>query len=428
MRKILFFVALVCFSTNFFAQTVTDDFKNDIRRAASNHQAYPGPIKKTLTPPPSGLKPFYISHYGRHGSRYLINPEDYTFPLRCLRMADSAKVLTTMGQDVMQRIEKIYDEAKNRLGELSPLGAVQHQQIAERMYNRFPEVFEGEVNIDAKSTIVIRCILSMSNELTTFAKKNPKLTFTQDASNNDMPYMNFGDKQLFKQRKNEKATKIYEDFFKRHVDNRRTMQLLFNDTAFAKSHFNTKRLFQLLWKVAGSVQNTEGRKTISLYDLFNDNEIYNNWLTDNAWWYANYGFFTANGGKQPYSQRRLLAKIIEEADSCIALPHPGATLRFGHETMVMPLTCLLGLNGYDYATDDLESLESHNWLNYKIFPMGANIQFVFYRKDPADKDVMVKVLLNEDEATLPIKTNTAPYYKWSEVREYYLDKLAKFEY
>ena len=428
MRKILFFVALVCFSTNFFAQTVTDDFKNDIRRAASNHQAYPGPIKKTLTPPPSGLKPFYISHYGRHGSRYLINPEDYTFPLRCLRMADSAKVLTTMGQDVMQRIEKIYDEAKNRLGELSPLGAVQHQQIAERMYNRFPEVFEGEVNIDAKSTIVIRCILSMSNELTTFAKKNPKLTFTQDASNNDMPYMNFGDKQLFKQRKNEKATKIYEDFFKRHVDNRRTMQLLFNDTAFATSHFNTKRLFQLLWKVAGSVQNTEGRKTISLYDLFNDNEIYNNWLTDNAWWYANYGFFTANGGKQPYSQRRLLAKIIEEADSCIALPHPGATLRFGHETMVMPLTCLLGLNGYDYATDDLESLESHNWLNYKIFPMGANIQFVFYRKDPADKDVMVKVLLNEDEATLPIKTNTAPYYKWSEVREYYLDKLAKFEY
>ena len=165
---------------------------------------------------------------------------------------------------------------------------------------------------------------------------------------------------------------------------------------------------------------------MTLYDLFTDIEVYNNWLTDNAWWYANYGGFTVNGGKQPFSQRRLLAKIIAEADSCIALPHPGATLRFGHETMVMPLTCLLGLNGYDYATDDLESLEAHKWLNYKIFPMGANIQFVFYRKNVADKNVMVKVLLNENEATLPIKTDTAPYYPWSEVRKYYLDKLAEF--
>ena len=167
---------------------------------------------------------------------------------------------------------------------------------------------------------------------------------------------------------------------------------------------------------------------MTFYDLFTDEEVYNNWLTDNAWWYANYGAFPANGGKQPYSQRRLLAKMIAEADSCIALPHPGATLRFGHETMVMPLTCLMGLDGYDLVTDDLESLEAKGWHNYRIFPMGANIQIVFYRKDETDKDVMVKVLLNENEATLPIKTDSAPYYHWSEVRKYYTDKLSAFEY
>ena len=426
MRKILFLLALACIPATIFAQTVVDEFKNDIRRSASNHQAYPGPSQKSLTPAPNGMKPFYISHYGRHGSRYLINPKDYTFPLSCLRKADSARVLTATGRDVMERIEKMYAEANNRFGELSPLGALQHQQIAERMYNRFPEVFEGKTHIDAKSTIVIRCILSMTNELTTFAKKNPELTFTQDASMNDMPYMNFNDKELFKQRENKKAKELYENFFNRHVDGRHILTTLFTDTAFATKHFNTKRLHQLLCKLGATLQNTEGRKTMTLYDLFTDNEVYNNWLTDNAWWYANYGGFTVNGGKQPFSQRRLLAKIIAEADSCIALPHPGATLRFGHETMVMPLTCLLGLNGYDYATDDLERLEAHKWLNYKIFPMGANIQFVFYRKNVADKNVMVKVLLNENEATLPIKTDTAPYYPWSEVRKYYLDKLAEF--
>ena len=52
---------------------------------------------------------------------------------------------------------------------------------------------------------------------------------------------------------------------------------------------------------------------------------------------------------------------------------------------------------------------------------------VFYRRNVGDKDVLVKVLLNENEATLPIKSNTAPYYKWSEVRQYYLNKINAFD-
>ena len=127
-------------------------------------------------------------------------------------------------------------------------------------------------------------------------------------------------------------------------------------------------------------------------------------------------------------QRNLLRKIIEEADSCIVLQNPGATLRFGHETMVMPLTVLMGLNGYDLVTDDYAHLDQKGWVNYRIFPMGANIQLVFYRRNTGNKDVLVKVLLNENEATLPIKSNTAPYYKWSEVRQYYLDKINAFDY
>jgi hypothetical protein len=43
------------------------------------------------------------------------------------------------------------------------------------------------------------------------------------------------------------------------------------------------------------------------------------------------------------------------------------------------------------------------------------------------KDILVKALLNERECTLPIPTKQYPYYNWSELRQYYLDKLAKFE-
>jgi hypothetical protein len=40
--------------------------------------------------------------------------------------------------------------------------------------------------------------------------------------------------------------------------------------------------------------------------------------------------------------------------------------------------------------------------------------------------VLVKVLLNEREATLPVKSDCAPYYHWTDVRAYYLDKLSSF--
>ena len=42
-------------------------------------------------------------------------------------------------------------------------------------------------------------------------------------------------------------------------------------------------------------------------------------------------------------------------------------------------------------------------VGYKITPMATNLQFVFYRNKA--NDVLVKVLLNEDEATLPIKSD-----------------------
>ena len=102
-------------------------------------------------------------------------------------------------------------------------------------------------------------------------------------------------------------------------------------------------------------------------------------------------------------------------------------MRFGHETIMLPLTCLLGINGFDFQTNDLAALEPNGWWACLVFPMASNIQFVFYRENPEDKDIVFKVLLNEQEATLPIPTDIAPYYRWSDFREYYLKKLDDYE-
>ena len=66
------------------AQQAKDEIFADVRLSASNHLAYPGPSQHELTPAPKGYRAFYISHYGRHGSRYLIGQYEYSAPLEVL--------------------------------------------------------------------------------------------------------------------------------------------------------------------------------------------------------------------------------------------------------------------------------------------------------------------------------------------------------
>lgn len=164
-----------------------------------------------------------------------------------------------------------------------------------------------------------------------------------------------------------------------------------------------------------------------LINLFTPEDIYQFELQENAWWYVNYGPSKLNGGKRPYVQRYLLRKIIQEADSIIGTNEHGASLRFGHETVLLPLACLLDINGFDYQTNDLETLEQKGWWARQAIPMAGNIQLIFYRKNAKDKDVVFKVLHNEQEATLPIPTDIAPYYHWRDFREYYLQKIEDYE-
>lgn len=423
VKRFLTFLSIFLVAVVTMAQLPKDEISADPRLSGSNHLAYPGPLQSRLTPAPKGYRPFYISHYGRHGSRYLIGPDEYDVPVKVLARADSLGKLTPLGRDVLRRARLLKEEARGRLGELTPLGAEQHRQIARRMYERFPEVFKGNVTVDAKSTVVIRCILSMENELQELLLHNPKLDVKHDASEHDMYYMNQSDPSLSSQKMPRRALVAWNDFCARHVSRAPLMKRLFNDDTYVKYEVDTLDLGNRLFKLAGNVQSSPLGEKISLFDIFTKDELYNFWLATNASWYIGYGACKLNGATQPYSQRNLLRNIIHQADSCIALEHPGATLRFGHETMVLPLTCLLGINGYDLETDDLESLVDKGWINYKVFPMGANIQLVFYRSNAADKDVLVKVLLNENEATLPVPTDCAPYYHWNDFKAYYQKKL-----
>ena len=426
MRKIALFILSALFASVLQAQNVREELKQNMFKAGSNYYAYPDPQQK-LTPAPKGKTPFYISTYARHGSRFLIKEREYDWPYMVMKKAEGQGKLSELGEKVLKQLGILREEAYERWGELTPLGASQHRKIAQRMYNNFPEVFSGNAIVDARSTVVIRCIISMENALVQLTRNNPHLVIRSDASQHDMFYMNLQDSALYKKRLSKETVDTYKEFCDRHAIHNQAMQRLFNDSVYCRDSIDAYELNKAIFKLASSVQGTEQRYHFSLFDLYTIDELYSNWLQYNAYWYLCFGNSPYNGGTQPFTQRNLLRQIIEDADNSIASPRNGATLRFGHETIVLPLVCLMGLNGFDRQFYDLEELDVSGWLNFDVFPMAANIQFVFYRKDPKDKDVLFKVLLNEQEATLPIQTDCAPYYHWKDFREIYLKKLNDYQ-
>lgn len=430
-RQLTSLLILLC-SLCLNAQTAMDDFRRDITLSGDNYVAYRAP-QKPLTAAPEGYEACYISHYGRHGSRYLIGEKAYSRPYSVLKTADDAGMLTEKGRKLMEILRKVKDDAAGHIEELTLLGAQQHHDIALRMYDRFPAVFGGSTCIKANSSVVVRCILSMSNALLALQSRNPNLTFRLDASKGDMKYIHFDDKKLSAQKMPDgsEAQKAYMEFERQHLDWVPFMNRIFKEESYWRNNVKHPKQFYVdeIWKICSDMQSTELRHSLSLYDFFTFEELYNIWLVRNANWYITFGPSPLNGGTQIYSQRNLLRKIVEEADSALALPVPGATLRYGHEVCVLPLVCLLDLNGYGTQYRDLADIEKNGWRDYKIFMMASNVQFVFYRRNAADRDPLVKVLLNEEEATLPqsLSPVTGPYYKWADVREYYMKKLSDYK-
>ena len=414
-------------SFNASAQGVLEIIKRNPSYAASNYRVYPEIGNYQLTPAPAGKHPFYISHYGRHGSRYLNNRSGYDIPYKMMLKADSLNELTPMGKKVLQNIEEILAETEDRWGDLTGYGSEQLRNIGRRMVERFPEVFADSAHVDARSTTVNRCIISMGSALQDMACMNPKLQITMEASKRDMWYMNHQDNKLRKNAVTPEAQEAYDEFVKKLESNRRFMEKLFINPDTVKKHVSEAWLNYYIIKMGLLQQNIQNNKDTFFLRLFTSEEMYRFWQWENSWWYIQHGACKLNGARQPYIQRYLLRRIITDADSCLQLEKPGVQLRFGHETVLMPLVCLLGVNGYDVETDNLEELESIGWWGSEVFPMGANLQFIFYRRDPQDKDVLFKVLLNEKEARLPIATDCAPYYHWTDFRQHYLEKIDRYE-
>lgn len=425
MKRLTVLLLTCCMVLTMSAQTAREEIKANKFLSASNYLDYDNyPATKPLTPAPKGYEPYLMNHYGRHGSRWLINEHQYTGILNTLRKASEQGKLTTAGEDVMRQVDIIYQSSIKRLGDLTTVGERQHHGIGRRMTQNFPEIFKKEgLPVDARSTVVIRCILSMVAECEEIAAANPTAQFHNDVSQSLQYYLNQPRSQFLDSvRKSTRGMRHeLENKLLKECHPKRLMGVLFNDVQWAADSVKAANFVASLFDIAANMQSHD--LGLDLYSYFTDEEIYAQWRVRNMGWYIDYGASPLGGGVQPFCQANLLKDIIQVADTT---KQTSAVLRFGHEVCVMPLACLLELDNCGYVTDDLENLDQV-WRNYKIYPMACNIQLVFYRPVSGKGDILVKALLNEREATLPVKTRQFPYYKWKDLRQYYLKRLEWFE-
>ena len=403
------------------AQTAREQIAAMPERAGGIYHSYeylPGPA----VPAPKGYVPFYISHYGRHGSRWHTSEKIYAEPLGILRKADSAGVLTPKGRDLLAKVEVIAADARDRYGDLSPRGVAEHRGIAERMYKAYPEVFSTgdgrECYVQSRSTLVPRCMLSMAAANERLKELNPAIDITREASKRYLDYMfRMTEANKIKKEIKQRIAELRE----REIDPSRFVRALVTDPSLVGNRKEQLRFMNDLYCVASVMQDVD-YLDCSFYDLFTPDELYAFYAVRNYQMYLEEGPSAEFGHRALSDAVPLLRNFVAEADEAIATGALSASLRYGHDVNVIPLVGLMGIEGCDTRESDYRKVDQA-WSCWRVTPMATNIQLVFFRR-PDGGDVLVKFLFNERESRIRLESDLAPYYRWNDVKRYFDERIA----
>ena len=417
-RTLLLMAGILCSCLLLNAQQydVLDKVKADVRKAYGMEGPHRLEEFGSMSKAPAGYKPFYISHYGRHGSRYAWNSRTYTFLHEVFEKAKAGKLLTPYGEDFARRFEDFYLIPYINTGDLVPLGYDQHQAIGTFTYEQFPQVFKGRKKVDALSSTGQRCIVSMGAFTLGLKSGNPKLMMRLQSDHEGMgiiapPSAPRPLLRRFKGLDEKPSIESAEAFFERTSGYQEVLDKLFTDSSFLNEFEGGVAVFNKeLWSLYCGYHNYEKEPLFD--DLLTEEQRLRFWEADN--YSSFYGDITAR-----YSMIPLLEDIIEKAEVSFQDPNQAAHLRFGHDYILEGLVTLLNVNNIGKIPATSE--EAKYWFqNYQI-PMAATLLFVFYKNKKGD--ILFKLVFNENEATLPNLTPVqGHYYRWSDFRAW-TDKL-----
>lgn len=332
------------------------------------YYAYPAPAKTEAVVVPDGYSLVGVSHYGRHGSRWLTSDARYEWVLHHF---DDDSRLTRQGRRAKRLLQRVCDHARGHGGQLTPVGERQHGGIAARMTRRFP-IFGAQTRVEARSSVSGRCRKSMEAFVGALGAVYPDMPIAMTTDSADMAWMSYDspDEQLLK-RETRAVLSVSPDGF---------LSRLFKDPAKIS---DGAKLLTEMFTIASDMQDVDGLG-VSLYPFFTREEMQACYRQScDKMWQQN-GLSPASHGIPAQCAARLWGNIVQEADKALASRQPTVTLRFGHDTALYRLLALLGAS--PVADGGGANL-------CDIVPMAANLQTAFFRNG-ADS-VAVGFWLNE---------------------------------
>lgn len=377
---------------------------------------------------PAGYKPFYINGYFRHGARQVDDNVTYNAIWETLGTAAQEDNLTDFGKAVWKRLEPFRSHIEYREGDLTQRGYRQAVNLGRRTAQNYPEVFEDEPYLKANATNVLRVAATMQAFVQGVNSENPTLEWAEiDNSRAFLPTIHPyggqcpGREQIDADIISGKGfwDKKYEAFRDAKIDNEAFLNRLFKDTS--KITHDGKDLERRFFLIASAMQCLD--RQIPLWDLFTEEEILAWAEIENYKYYAQKGPEPVNIGRGSGLGSRTLRHILEESAEDIALGRHGADLNFGHDGTLMALLANIGAGTWAESTGDPAQALKY-WQVWNI-PMGANLQLVFYRN--ADNDILVRMMLNEKDLTLPLNAVQGSFYRWNEVYDHYMKHCDEVE-
>ncbi|MBP5483946.1 MAG: hypothetical protein J6X99_06805 [Bacteroidales bacterium] len=390
------------------------------QRAGFNSHSYEF-VDVVDTPAPKGYHPFYISHYGRHGSRSEWGG-DHTYKVvrDILQEAkDNGIGLTSAGDSLLREAGLVYAGYNGMDGRLTLRGVREHEQLANRMYHRFPEVFKnGSEKIRAVSSTVPRCIVSMNGFTAQLRALQPSLELDLDTGEKFFAYIAQGENGTIRER----TEKVLEARYAQPlVDSTTVFNNLFRDPEAGKKlvaeKLHSAEVFQLLiYYVAKAAEAYDINENIFRYLPFDAVYRFHEQQFLSA--YLNQCNSQLNGDLRLSLEKPLVDTLVVQADRVVSgRSDRAADLTFGHDWPFLGLCSYLGLEG---VGDRLSADEAAaTWMASWNCPFAANLQMVFYRSHKESAPVLVKFLVNERETAIPVLTAVeGPYYNWEDVKAF----------
>ena len=409
MRKLVILcLALAAWTGTVQAQQNTRaQIMADIEKTGGVHYMYPMD-QPVPTAAPKGYQPFYLSHVGRHGARFALGGKVYEELLEVWTSAHEKGLLTQEGETFYEAYLQFYPDVARREGNLTRKGQEQHRYIARSIYNNYPALFKGETHASAVSTVSHRVIVSMFSFLSELDNLDRDFTFDADYGH---PYQAFLLPDVIDSQEDRGGTDAYRQFRRKVLD---------MDAILGRWFTQPDAVIQDKWgfiydlhTVVATMDNLDTPASATLYKLFTPEERYAIWRVQNFREYEVLGCspYTENLRAQSMMAlaQDIAAKAEEDWDNGVQL-----RLRFSHDSCLMPLLSLLDVNGMGSSLDNPYEVEQY-WRTFDI-PMGCNLQFIFF-KSKKHPDILVQVLLNGFEATLPLEM-AAPgsFYRWEDVQ------------